>query len=237
MVDAINEIQEDPLPIFPLNVVLFPGMQLPLHIFEERYLSMIEDCLANDSPFGVTLIQNGHEVGGLAEPHLIGTTARITDVENLEEGQMNIQVIGERRFRLLELLAIKPYPVASVHLYNESEYIPERCLSRLVRRAREAYLQYAWSLNELIPDADLSYRVPEDPLNLANFIASRFETIGLHQRQLLLEILGVEALLNREICWLTQEERRLRISLVARKKLLELQERSGKSLKSGQWLN
>ena len=56
------------LPLFPLNVVLFPGMPLPVHIFEEQYKGMIEDCLDRDKPFGVVLIKEGQEVGDPAKP-------------------------------------------------------------------------------------------------------------------------------------------------------------------------
>ena len=69
------------LPLFPLNLVLFPGMDLPLHIFEERYKSMIGDCLNQNLPFGVVLIKEGLEVGTPAEPERIGTSARILHAE------------------------------------------------------------------------------------------------------------------------------------------------------------
>ena len=65
------------LPIFPLGTVLFPGMPLPLHIFEERYKRMIGRCLDGDRAFGVTLLKSGREVGGPAIPHEVGTIARI----------------------------------------------------------------------------------------------------------------------------------------------------------------
>src|SRR3712207_3854194 len=68
------------LALFPLNnVVLFPGMTLPLHIFEERYKLMIGRCLEREEGFGVLLIDEGHEVGEPAEPFTVGTEARIAD--------------------------------------------------------------------------------------------------------------------------------------------------------------
>ena len=76
MEEAIDTIE---LPLFPLNTVLFPGQVLPLHIFEERYRLMIRRCLAEDAPFGVALIQTGAEVGAAAEPHTVGTVARIIE--------------------------------------------------------------------------------------------------------------------------------------------------------------
>ena len=63
------------MPLFPLNVVLFPGMVLPLHVFEPRYREMINHCIEEEKPFGVVLIDEGQEVGGPAAPRLVGTAA------------------------------------------------------------------------------------------------------------------------------------------------------------------
>ena len=83
------------LPLFPLNTVLFPGMPLPLHIFEDRYKQMINNCLEEKEPFGVVLIRNGKEaLGPLAQPHSIGCTARIVEVQKLSDGRMNITSVG-----------------------------------------------------------------------------------------------------------------------------------------------
>jgi uncharacterized protein len=99
------------LPLFPLNTVLFPGMPLTLHIFEERYKLMIERCLEHRQPFGVVLIRYGKEaLGSLADPHRIGCTARILDVQPLSEGRMNISALGQKRFRILELSHKKALP-------------------------------------------------------------------------------------------------------------------------------
>ena len=88
------------LPMFPLNVVLFPGMMLPLHIFEPRYREMINHCIDTKSPFGVLLIKEGQEVDGLATPHSIGTAARIVNVKHETDGRMNIMAVGTQRFEV-----------------------------------------------------------------------------------------------------------------------------------------
>jgi len=75
------------LDLFPLHTVLFPHMRLPLHIFEPRYRVMIRACIDEERPFGVALIRSGEEVGGPAEPHGVGTTARITSHETLPDGR------------------------------------------------------------------------------------------------------------------------------------------------------
>ena len=103
------------LPLFPLNTVLFPGMPINLHIFEPRYKLMIEQCIQNDEPFGVVLIHKGTEASGpLAEPHPIGCTAQITQVERLDDGRMNILAVGGERFQIRSLNLFEPYLVGTV---------------------------------------------------------------------------------------------------------------------------
>src|SRR5579859_3037980 len=90
------------MPLFPLEqVVLFPGMSLPLRIFEERYKVMIGACQVTDQVFGVVLIHSGREVGEPAEPEPVGCTARMVRVDRIPDGRMHILTIGEQRFRLL----------------------------------------------------------------------------------------------------------------------------------------
>lgn len=103
------------LPLFPLNVVLFPGMPLPLHIFEDRYKEMVADCIRENRPFGVVHIEEGmDEEGGLASRVAVGCTAEIAQVQPLEQGRMLIMTIGRERFRVVELNYEKPYLVGLV---------------------------------------------------------------------------------------------------------------------------
>jgi uncharacterized protein len=90
------------IPLFPLNTVLFPGGALPLRIFEQRYLDMAAACMREARPFGVCLIVSGKEAGGVAEPHPVGTLARITDWEMEQLGILQVSTCGEKRFRILE---------------------------------------------------------------------------------------------------------------------------------------
>src|SRR5437867_720934 len=89
------------IPLFPLNTVLFPGMPLPLHIFEPRYREMIGVCSDEDRPFGVVLIREGMEVGEAAKPFEVGTMAKIIGIDRLNDGRMNIVTVGTRRFRVM----------------------------------------------------------------------------------------------------------------------------------------
>src|SRR5579884_3818179 len=77
------------IPLFPLNVVLFPGMVLPLHIFEPRYRQMIADCQRQGLEFGVVLVQP-ESIFLREEPFAVGTMAAIRDLDRLEDGRLNV---------------------------------------------------------------------------------------------------------------------------------------------------
>jgi uncharacterized protein len=159
------------LPLFPLNTVLFPGMPLTLHIFEERYKLMIEHCLEPRRPFGVVLIRQGKEaLGPLADPHRIGCTARILDVQPLSEGRMNIIALGQKRFRILELSHEKPYLMGSVELFPLEE-THKPLLDRTGRKLRPWVKRYMEILTRL-SDVNLDpQHLPNDPLVLAYLAA------------------------------------------------------------------
>ena len=89
------------IPLFPLNVVLFPGGPLPLRIFESRYIDMIGERMKANGPFGVLLIREGQEAGGAAATWDVGTLARVTDFYQGSDGLLGVTAIGEQRFRLL----------------------------------------------------------------------------------------------------------------------------------------
>ncbi len=114
------------IPLFPLNTVLFPGMQLKLHIFEERYKKMINRCIDGAEPFGVVLIRRGEEAGGAnASPYDVGCTADISKVQRLPHGRMNIVTTGKRRFRIRALRQSQPYMLADVDYFMPAEDRPK----------------------------------------------------------------------------------------------------------------
>ena len=129
------------IPLFPLNVVLFPGMVLPLRIFEPRYRLMIRRCLAADRQFGVVLIADGEEAGSPATPRGVGTLAEISGHEIMPDGQIMVVTVGVRRFRLLERVEGEPYQQGRVELIDEGD--PAAPVdARLVSESTEALETY-----------------------------------------------------------------------------------------------
>lgn len=184
------------LPLFPLNTVLFPGMPLPLHIFEPRYQKMINECVHMQQPFGVVLIRNGGEAGITAIPHDIGTTAHITSVKRLAEGRMNIETMGKDRFRVLELRYEQPYLVGLVENYPmpDTDSISAGLAARRLRPALSRYM--AMLAKAADTDFDQS-RLPNDPLAIA-YLAAIVLQVPPSIKQNLLETPSTLLLLQEE---------------------------------------
>jgi len=108
------------LPLFPLATVLFPGATLNLHIFEERYRTMISQCLEQNRPFGVVYLRSGDEVSEgrptsrLAETANVGTVAEISANVRLDDGRYLLTATGLRRFSIRRILQRVPYIIAAV---------------------------------------------------------------------------------------------------------------------------
>jgi Lon protease-like protein len=184
------------LPLFPLQTVLFPGAPLRLHIFEERYKLMINQCIQQKQSFGVVLIHSGLEaMGPLAEPHRIGTTARIIQVQHLPDGRMNIAAIGDERFEIVSLEPdLQPYLVGYVEpleLAVADAEILAQAGSLLHRRVERYFLTLSESG---AGQFDLG-QFPEDPVRLAYLSASLLQMNDL-QKQAILAQERAEDLLN-----------------------------------------
>ena len=185
------------LSLFPLNSVLFPGTTLPLHIFEERYKLMIGRCLESKSPIGVLLIRSGNEVGKVAEPFEMGTTARIVRVQHLEEGRMNLVCLGEQRFRLSRNVSETPYLVGEVELLQstDAEGAEVKDLGDTVAALfGEYYRLYLAVSNQWTRQITM----PEVAGELADFVASRL-AVSIWTKQQLLEELSVRRRLEMEM--------------------------------------
>jgi len=134
------------LPIFELPVVILPGEQLPLHIFEERYVRMIGHCVEMAEPFGIVF----RDDEGTA--HRIGCTARVTEVlERFEDGRMNIVVAGGQPFKVLERFDEAEYPAGEVEPIEATEDPSEDDLEA-GRAAREAFAELLERVSSERPD-------------------------------------------------------------------------------------
>ena len=184
------------IPLFPLNVVLFPGGFLPLHIFEERYRLMIQRCIDADSEFGVVLIKSGVEVGGNAEPHAVGTAARIVNVRREEDGRMNILVTGRERFRIESVLLRQPYMEGVLDPIDDDS--PETPDADLLADMRQAVAEQIRLLHGLRGGWVREPKTPEDAEELSWLVCTLLQA-GNDVKQALLEESSTAARLRAQL--------------------------------------
>jgi Lon protease-like protein len=175
------------MPLFPLRTVLFPGMPLPLRIFEDRYRVMIRELLENGGEFGVLLIRDGAEVGGGARPHSVGTLARIEESTEIQGGRYVLDTRGTRRFRLTRMLAPRPYPFGEIELIDDTPEpmtAPLRHALETVRTTFPLYFRLALSLTDQWAQG---LKLPDGPHDLVNFLGPWLQ-IEEEAKQRLLEL-------------------------------------------------
>jgi hypothetical protein len=196
------------LPLFPLHAVLFPGMPLPLHVFEGRYRQMMHMVLEQDKQFGVVLIREGKEVGGPAVPYRWGTVARITALQNLPDGTMNLWTVGEQRFRIVKMVQQEPFLLARVMLLPDVCDSCEHRVLPIVHHATDRLEQYVRLLFSPEGGKHFVVELPNNPRVLANTIGAILQ-VPLVQKQKLLEIDDVVQRLEAGLALLEQEIEKL----------------------------
>jgi Lon protease-like protein len=112
--------------MFPLEMAMLPGEELPLRIFEPRYVALVSDCMAMTEPaFGVVLIAAGREVGGGDKRCDVGALARIVDCQNLGVGRYRLRCVMAERIRVLRWLDDDPYPQAEIEVWDDEPGMPD----------------------------------------------------------------------------------------------------------------
>jgi Lon protease-like protein len=190
------------LPLFPLNVVLFPHMPLPLHIFEPRYRQMIADCLEEGHSFGVVAIREGTETGP-ATPYDVGTLAKIVRIDRQEDGRMNLLVMGASRFEITQTSQERPY------LRGQIRIIPEAgddldATARLTETTAIAFQEYSNLLRELVGQKPDEAEPPMEPELLSYLIAAALN-LQVPEKQSLLAERRTDSRLHLELRILRKE--------------------------------
>lgn len=183
----MSEPTPERLPLFPLGTVLFPGMLLPLHLFEERYRRLMEDRHGADPIFGVVLTRHGREVGDRPKIHEVGTAASLVGAGRYPDGRFDVVVSGARRFRVAAGDWDRGYLVANVTWLDETDgdaaangALP---LAGQVRLAYERFLTaFEGATGAEVPREELG----DDPGALAYAICARMP-LNTWERQRLLE--------------------------------------------------
>lgn len=164
------------IPLFPLGTVLFPGLVLPLHIFEERYRQLVRDLVqqAEDVPrsFGVVAIREGREVGadGVRALHEVGCTTVVHQVQPYPDGRFDLMTAGARRFRLRAVDDRSPYLVGEVELLDERAGDEADLLARSVGRFFASYRDGLLAARGQPPPGPPE--LPADPAVLSYLVAA-----------------------------------------------------------------
>ncbi|WP_353569885.1 LON peptidase substrate-binding domain-containing protein [Candidatus Albibeggiatoa sp. nov. BB20] len=170
------------IPLFPLHSVLFPDGLLPLRIFEPRYLEMVSQCLKQNTPFGISLIYDGNEVGEAALTHNIGTIAKIIDWDKEENDLLIIKVVGQQKFKILSQESKKNQLIeAKVQLFPSEASATLTAEYQFFGDLLEQIIQ---QLGNIYPQISLDYA----NAHWVSYRLAELLPISLAQRQELLEL-------------------------------------------------
>lgn len=176
------------MPMFPLNTVVFPGMTVPLHVFEDRYRLLVRHLLTIDDPaervFGTVAIREGYEVGdhGAQSVYRVGCVLQLTEAERNDDGTFDIVTVARARMLLDDMQAGVEFPQGSATTLAEPEVaVPTEVLDR----ARSTFTAFRAAMTEIQGDP-FSGTLPRDPDYLA-WTLSAIAPLPMAERQSLLE--------------------------------------------------
>jgi Lon protease-like protein len=196
------------LPLFPLGSVLFPGLVLPLHVFEERYRLLVRELLElpeGARRFGVVAIRQGREVGpdGVLALFDVGCVAELRRAQAYDDGRFDVVTVGAERFSLSAVDDARPYLTAEVELLQERLGDPGE-LAGLDAGVRAAFAGYLAALAGARGDTSEAPELPDDPLVLSYLVAAT-TALDLDARQALLAEPDAVSRLRRELALLRHE--------------------------------
>ncbi|MGE5291333.1 MAG: LON peptidase substrate-binding domain-containing protein [Micromonosporaceae bacterium] len=200
------------LPLFPLSTVLYPGVLLPLRVFEQRYRQLVRDLLEGPAPrrFGVIAIRKGRETGagGISALYEIGCTAVLRHIKEHDDGRFDLVTVGTQRFRLVQVDDSLPYLRAEVNEFAEE--IGDEAAGRLaVRAVQEGFRGYLDALTRVGASQVRVADLPDEPVRLSYLVAASLIVDLPHKQALLAEPDAVgrldaeRALLSRETSMLS----------------------------------
>lgn len=169
------------IPLFPLNTVVFPEGELPLRLFEPRYIDMVSECLRNDSGFGICLIEEGDEAGAPAKFFPMGTDVKIIDWDKTDDGLLGITVKGHRRFKVesSEIQADNLCIGEVTYLDQDDEHMPDE------------YQNFSALLKEIGNRYELPFLAESERFDDANWVSERLAELlpfEMSSKQALLEM-------------------------------------------------
>ncbi len=206
------------IPLFPLPLVLYPQVVVPLHIFEERYRAMINRCIEESSTFGIVLNPPGTSTENESTIRRVGVTARVIQYDRIEDGRINIMAAGETRFRILEFTSSKPHWAAQVEFFEDDPEDDEELqdsYNNVVRLYREVH-RLAAQLRGMNFDIE-EIKIPLSPATLTHMVSFVLD-VEPEAKQSLLEMTSIEGRLKTLAVHLEEATQRLNTE-IAREKI------------------
>jgi Lon protease-like protein len=189
MTDSFERVRGvSELPLFPLPLVLFPGVPLPLHIFEERYRQMLADVRAGNNLFGLSYFDLNTATNTRPPIGHVGCAAEVVETQLLPDGRSNILTVGLIRYRLVEYVETgEPYLVGSVEFF-EDEREDEALLLERARHVAKLFTRIARAVRNLNDDRAALPELPDaEPERLSFLVAAAME-LDAEAKQVLLEM-------------------------------------------------
>lgn len=196
------------LPIFPLHdVVMFPEMNLPLHVSEDQYKQLVTDCLKTDKQFGIVLIKENNLYAK------VGTIVEIIDIENLEDETMSLFIEGVERFEIVSFLTEEPYHVAEIKAYDDIDTKVDDQLKISLKQLKQQTSK-ALKIFDLISEKEHSKKIklPSKPEELLFLIATNL-TCSHEEKQIILETRSIRDRIERITPLLDEELKKLEVLL------------------------
>ena len=196
------------LPIFPLpEIVMLPEMNLPLHIFEVKYKKLISDCLKADKQFGIVLEKENNLCA------TVGTLVEILDVENLEDGMMNIFTEGKQRFEIISFLTEEPYYVAEIQPYEDTNTDIDDELKLSLKRIKQLASKALKTFDLISEEKNLKkIKLPSKPDELLFLITTNL-TCSHEDKQFILETRSIKDRAEKIMPLLEEELQKLEVLL------------------------
>lgn len=193
--DKVRGVAE--LPVFPLPVVLFPGVPLPLHIFEPRYRQMLLDIRATNNLFGVSYFDQNTATNEVPAVGNVGCVAEVTETQNFADGRSNILTLGVVRYRIESYIERgDPYLVAQLS-YFEDDVEDEDALAGPTKEVAEAFTRIAQAVRTINDERTSLPDISDtEPQRLSFLVAAAME-IEADVKQELLEMRSTFSRLER----------------------------------------
>jgi Lon protease-like protein len=193
--DKVRGVRE--LPVFPLPLVLFPGVPLPLHIFEERYRRMLSDVRASNNLFGLSYFVPDFSTEDRPPTGHIGCATEVIEAQSLPDGRSNILTLGVVRYRITEYVERgEPYLVARVEFFEDEESDPQVLLKR-ADEVTEMFMRIARAMRTANDERGSLPELPKDDPERLSFLIAAVVEMDAEAKQQLLEIRSTAERLRR----------------------------------------